>query len=89
MPGLEQLAALLLERRNGRCINTIARQHHLAPKTYRLIECGKSRPQIRTCYRLAGFLEVAPTDILQLAGYDIPELDQLPIRQRHETVPNS
>jgi transcriptional regulator with XRE-family HTH domain len=67
---LERLAAMLQARRNGQPIREIARQHHLSARTYRLIELGKCRPQIRTCYRLAGLLNVEPSVVLRLAGYD-------------------
>ena len=70
---LEELAALLRGRRDGRSIAEIGRQYRLSAKTYRLIELGKRRPQIETCYRLAGFLKTSPSVVLRLAGYAVPE----------------
>ena len=68
---LEELPALLRARRGGQSIREIARQYHLSPRSYRLIELGKRRPQIKTCYRLAGFLKTSPADVLRLAGYEV------------------
>ncbi len=67
---LKTLADRLKTQRNGRCLTAIAKQCRLSVTTYRLIEGGKRRPQIRTCYRLAGFLEISELEVLQLAGYD-------------------
>lgn len=82
---LEQLAVLLRRRRNGQSIGEIAQQYHLSAKTYRLIELGKRRPQIKTCYRLAGFLQTSPSDVLRLAGYEVTGglVDVLHASQEH------
>ncbi len=65
------LADQLRARRNGRCLTAIATQYRLSATTYRLIERGQRRPQIRTCYRLAGFLGISEREVLRLAGYDL------------------
>jgi len=66
------LGVILHECRGQRSIKAVARQLGISPRAYRLVELGCQRPQIRTCYRLAGFLSVSPEQVLALAGYNSP-----------------
>ena len=66
---LAALAAELRARRGPLSIEAIAKAWRISPQTYRQIELGRQRPQIRTCYKLAGFLGRMPEAVLRLAGY--------------------
>lgn len=69
---LQRLGALLRERRANLQIRAAARQCRVSSRTYRLAEKGRRRPQIRTCYRFAGFLGLSPEEVMLLAGYRVP-----------------
>lgn len=66
---LQRLGGILRVRRGRLSIKTVAKQCRISARTYRLAELGRRRPQIRTCYRLAGFLDLPPEEIMRLAGY--------------------
>jgi DNA-binding XRE family transcriptional regulator len=68
---LQRLAGLLRARRGDLSVRTVARQMRMSPKTYRLIEAGRARPHIHTCYQLAGFLGFLPEEVIALAGYPV------------------
>lgn len=70
---LQRLAMLLRERRGNLPVRVVAGQMRMSPKTYRLIEAGQQRPQIHTCYQLAGFLGFLPEEVIALAGYPLYE----------------
>jgi transcriptional regulator with XRE-family HTH domain len=69
---LMHLGAMLRECRGDRSIKSTAKQLKISARTYRLIELSRRRPQIRTCYILAGFLGKPGDEILALAGYTVP-----------------
>lgn len=69
---LMHLGAMLRECRGDRSIKSAAKQLKISARTYRLIELGRQRPQIRTCYILANFLGKPSDEILALAGYTVP-----------------
>jgi DNA-binding XRE family transcriptional regulator len=68
---LQRLAVLLRERRGDLSVRAVARQMGMSSKTYRLIEAGHQRPQIHTCYQLAGFLGLLPEEVIALVGYPL------------------
>jgi transcriptional regulator with XRE-family HTH domain len=70
---LQRLAILLRAQRGNLSVRAVARQMRMSPKTYRLIEAGYQRPQIRTCYQLAGFLGFLPEEVIALVGYSVYE----------------
>jgi DNA-binding XRE family transcriptional regulator len=59
----------LRARRGQRPIDAVAKAWRISPQTYRQIELGRQRPQIRTCYKLAGFLGKLPEAVIRMAGY--------------------
>ncbi|NIS79991.1 MAG: helix-turn-helix domain-containing protein [Anaerolineales bacterium] len=63
---------MLRECRGDQSIKSTAKQLKISARTYRLVELGRQRPQIRTCYILAGFLGRPSDEILALAGYTVP-----------------
>ena len=72
---LIQLGLMLRERRGESSIKSISRQLRISARTYRLAELGRQRPQIRTCHVLAGFLNKPSSEILALAGYEVPRAE--------------
>ena len=68
---LQGLGSMLRDYRGNRSIKSVAKQLNIWTRTYRLAELGRRRPNIRTCYILAGFLKKPSDLILELAGYYI------------------
>ncbi len=70
---LQRLEVLRRAQRGNLPIRAVAKQIRMSPKTYRLIETGCQRPQIHTCYQLAGFLGFLPEEVIALVGYPVHE----------------